>query len=128
MGRSEDLLKADRAVKDYEIRFQTATSQLATIEKELKELLLVQKQLEENVKILKKNKIIAVAAEYKKAKADLKRVVDSSLKIKNDMNHYKKSKDEAEMMLLATKNNYEKLLNDVNNVLEVQFGRKNGQK
>ena len=44
------------------------------------------------------------------------------------MNHYKKSKDEAEMMLLATKNNYEKLLNDVNNVLEVQFGRKNGQK
>ena len=127
MSIQEDLAKLDRAVKDAEIRLHTVNSSIIGLDKELETLANLEGELEENVACLKKNRVIAIASEYKKAKEDLKKTRVRMTALQNDRAHYHKAKVEVETSLAKTKQEIEKIKNTGDrNVLHANFGRKDG--
>lgn len=122
MSKTDDISRLDRSIKDAEIRINTLLSQVESYKKELDILLNKEKLLEENVKCLKKNRIIAIAQEFKKAKSELKITRDRITLLSNDKDHFLKSSEDMKTFIEKTKQELTRLqnLND-NNVL--QFNR-----
>lgn len=127
MSRKDDLERADRIIKDAEIRLRTVKVTLEAIEKEVDQLTAVEKQLEANVKFLKKKNIIALAVEYKKAKEDLTKAKARLTMIKNDREKIRQTYHDTELLIFNAKEAYEQAMKDAtNNVVQGKFGRKNG--
>lgn len=125
MSKSEDLLKLDRYIKDVENRLKTFTSNIDTIQKEVDFLLNLERQLETNIAILKKIKIVTLATEYKKAREDLKKTKTRLTQLKSDKMINEKAHKELTYMLEKNKESYDKLnKQSENNVLLGKFGRK----
>lgn len=125
MGKQEELEKLDRTLKDGEIRLRTVKVNIDSLTKEIDTLAELEKQLEQNLKCLKKRNIIAIATEFKKAKEDLVKTRVRAIALKNDREQFKKSSDEVEWVMKKAREELEKLqkLGD-NNVLRGKFGRK----
>lgn len=125
MGKTEELAKLDRAIKDCEIRLKNFEVNINVIKKEINILESAETQLEENISYLKKNKKIALAVEYKKAKEDLKKTKVRILQLKSDVAINQRVYDDLEVALKKNKEAYDKLSkqND-NNVVQGKFGRK----
>ena len=125
MSHTEELKKLDRAIKDSEIRIRTLQIQIGVIEKELLNEVTLQQVLEENVKCLKTNKIIAVANEYKKVKEELKRVKHRIETLTYDKVRFSGILKEVESLLTKSKADFEKMKNTGNeNVLQFKPGKK----
>lgn len=125
MSRQTDLEKIDRTIKDCEIRIKTFEVNIGTIQKEVDFLFKVETQLEENITYLKKNKIIALASEFRKAKEDLKKTKIRLTQLKSDKMINEKAHKELSYMLEKNKEAYDKLAQtNENNVLQGKFGRK----
>ncbi len=126
MSHTEDLKKIDRVIKDAEIRIKTMKTSIDAIDKELISISVFRQTLEDNVKCLKTNKVIALATEYKKAKEELKRTKFRIGSLENDRKHFASVLKEAEILLRKSKEDIEKL-NSVgdNNVLQFP-GKKDG--
>lgn len=125
MSKSDDLAKIDRNIKDFEGRLKTFNSNIDTIQKELDFLAHLESQLETNISILKKVKIITLATEYKKAKEDLKKTKTKLTQLKSDRMINEKAHKELSLMLQKNKEVYDKLVKQgENNVLQGKFGRK----
>ena len=78
-----------------------------------------------NITFLKKNKIIALASEFKKAKEDLKKTKIRLTQLKSDKMINEKAHKELSYMLEKNKEAYDKLAQtSENNVLQGKFGRK----
>jgi chromosome segregation ATPase len=126
VSHTEDLKKIDRVIKDAEIRIKTMKTSIDAIDKELISISVFRQTLEDNVKCLKTNKVIALATEYKKAKEELKRTKFRIGSLENDRKHFASVLKEAEILLRKSKEDIEKL-NSVgdNNVLQFP-GKKDG--
>ena len=124
MGKQEELEKHDRAVKDGEIRLRTVKTNIEVLNREIETLSALEMQLEENVRCLKKKNIVAIAAEFKKAKADLTKTKVRLLALQNDREHFKKSIANLESVMEKSKEEIVKLKNGDNNVLRGKFGKK----
>lgn len=127
MSIVQDLDKVDRAIKDLQIKLGTAKVSLDAVQKEIDILEPVEKALDENVKILKKNKIIAIAEEFRKAKAELAKTRIRMTCLQNDRERFKKAHREIDMYLQEAQKKYLELqsLGD-NNVVRGKFGKKDG--
>ena len=125
MGKIEELKKLDQNIKDAENRLKTFGSNVDTIQKEIDFLLNLENQLEVNISILKKIKIVTLATEYKKAKEDLKKTKTRLTQLKSDRMINEKAHKELSYMLQKNKEAYDKLAKQSeNNVLLGKFGRK----
>jgi len=125
VSHTEDLKKLDRVIRDSEIRIRTLQTQIGVIEKELLNVVALQQVLEENVKCLKTNKIIAVANEYKKVKEELKRVKHRIETLNYDKTHFSGVLKEVESLLKKASADFEKMKNTGNeNVLPLKPGKK----
>lgn len=127
MGKQEELSKIDRTIKDSEIRLRTFKTNIDVIQKEIDFLLNVEGQLQENIKYLKKVKIITLATEYKKAKEDLKKTKNRLLQLKSDKAINDKAHKEVTVFIEKNKELYDKLTkHNENNVLQGKFGKNRG--
>lgn len=125
MGRTEDLARIDRSLKDGEIRLRTVKTNLDALDREISILNTLESELVENVKCLKTKQIIAKAAEYKKAKEDLAKTRARLIGLKNDREHFRKAHAEVEFVMNKAREELEKIQkNGDNNVLHGKFGRK----
>lgn len=125
MSRQTDLEKIDRNIKDSEIRLKTFDLNIGTIQKELDFLSNLESQLQTNITFLKKNKIVALASEYKKAREDLKKTKIRITQLKSDKTINEKAHKELGYMLEKNREAYDKLAQkSENNVFVGKFGRK----
>jgi hypothetical protein len=124
MGKQEELIKIDRIIKDSEIRLKTFKVNADTIQKEIDFISNVESQLNDNIAYLKKVKIVALAAEYKKAKEDLKKTKNRLLQLKSDKAINDKAHKETTAFIEKSKETYDKLTKqNENNVLQGKFGK-----
>jgi predicted nucleic acid-binding Zn-ribbon protein len=95
--------------------------------KEIGSVTVLQGTLEDNIKCLKKNKVIAVAAEYRKAKEDMKKTHIRLATLENDKTHFTNALRDVEALLKKAREEFTKYktLGD-NNVLEFKTGKKDG--
>lgn len=127
MNRKEELEYADRAIKDAEQRLRSVKNSLDAVEKEFDTLTNLKKELEANVKFLKKKNIIALAAEFKKAKEDLAKTKSRLSLISKDRDNIRKIFHDMELAIYNAKQAYNERLQEIdNNVIRGNFGRKNG--
>lgn len=129
MSKKVELEELDRAIRNGEIRFQTVHVNIVSLTKEIDTLDQLETQLEENLKVLKKKNIIAIASDFKKAKEDLVKTRTRLISLKNDREKFKKAADDVQQVMEKAKEDMEKLKkNGDGNVLRGTFGRKdNGQ-
>ncbi len=120
--------KAERAIKDAEIRLRTLEVSLDDVQKEVYRLQAHKITLEDNIKFLKARAIVASTAEFKKIKADLA-AVSARLKLfLTNKNDHEKAKKQLESYLLEAKKKYDKLTaSPENNVFFYNFGDQDGQ-
>ena len=127
MPKQDELTRIAQNIKDCENRLKTFSSNVETIQKELDFLANLETQLETNISVLKKIKIVTLATEYKKAREDLKKTKIKLTQLKSDKAINEKAHKELEYMLQKNKEAYDKLSKQgENNVLLGKFGRKRG--
>lgn len=123
MGRTEDLVKLDRSIKEAENRIKSVKANLDVIDKEIKNISTLEKTLKENIKCLKAKQIIAVAQEFKKSKEELKRSQNKLVLLGNDRDHLLKAAKDTEDFINLAKKELDKLQN-VGDSNVIKFGRK----
>jgi len=127
-GQKTELALIDRAIKDTEIRLKTIQIHLEALEKEINYFSILEKQLEENFKYLKQDKIIALASEFKKTKEELQRVRSFLAIRRKDLEAHRKAFKAANNHLDLCKKRYEQLIKyETNNVIQGIFGRKGNE-
>ncbi|HXN74868.1 MAG TPA: hypothetical protein VN855_00055 [Candidatus Acidoferrum sp.] len=124
MGKTEDLAKIDRTIKEAELRLKTVQASISALDKEIANVVALESALSANVKCLKTKRVIAIAQEYRNAKEELKRARTRLIVLGNDREHYCKAQKDAETFLKQTKKDYEKMKNE-NNVIKFR-GKKGG--
>jgi predicted nucleic acid-binding Zn-ribbon protein len=124
MNKTEDISKLDRSIKDAEIRMKTVLNNVEALTKEIDLLTNQEKSLEENIKCLKKKRIIAIAQEFKKTKDELRRIHSRILILSNDKEHFIKTSKDMQDFINKTQKELEKLQNTSdNNVLQFNRGK-----
>lgn len=120
-----NLDSAEREFKDATERFEALQMHTNKIESDIALLLLVKKNLEENISTLKSRQIITIAVEYKKAKEDLGKVYNNLTMLRINKNNLEHSTEQARKFLTERREIYLLALeNHVSRVIEVDFGRK----
>ena len=123
MGRTQDLERAERAIKDAEIRLNTISTQLNLLEMDVAKFSHIKNVLESNITSLKKKKVIALAEQYRKAKNDLAKANAYLNVSENNRNAMVRIKEEATANLEKYKREYEELVDKFeNNVIYGNFG------
>lgn len=128
---TDELNKASHVLLDAEVRLKTVVSQRIQLEKEIALLTAVEANLEENIRVLKQKDAIIVASEYKKATSDLNtaRVRRSFLRV--DRENVLKIEGHAGFVYEKARADYEHIFsmihNPPNNVIQGNFGKKDGQ-
>jgi hypothetical protein len=115
MFRRDSLSKASHELLGAEVRFNTIAIQIDKIDRELAMLLSVEISLEQNIRLLKRRKLVVLAVEYKKAKTDLKTVRSRQLILKNERNTILLLKKSAERVLNKAREKHEIALDLLNN-------------
>lgn len=125
MGKLEELEKLDRTLKEGELKLRSIKVNIDSLTKEIDTFADLEAQLDQNVKCLKKKNIIAIAAEYKKAKEELAKTKAKAIGLRNDREQFKKACAEIEWVMKKAQVDLEKLQKTGdNNVLRGKFGKK----
>lgn len=127
MNRNAEIETSVRNIKNAEIRLNTISTRLEMLSKEIETLDSLENSLEQNFKYLKKNKVVALAFEYKKVKNDLARIRNLMVFTKNERENAKKDFRETEKTLNACRISHDKLLKSFEkNIIKGKFGKNNG--
>ena len=125
MGRTEELAKIDRAIKDAEIRIRTVHTSLVALNKDISEITTLEYTLKENLACLKKKQVVAIAQEYKKAKEELRKTQLRLTMLTNDREHYEKTLRDAQSFLDLAKRDYIRMSNLMEKNV-IKFRKKDG--
>jgi chromosome segregation ATPase len=124
VGKQDDLIKIERAIKDCEIRLKTFYTNISIIQKEVDLLSVNESKLQENIDCLKNNKAAVLAVEYRKSKEDLKKTKVRLSQLRSDLGATEKAHRDIQNFLTKNKEAYDKLANsNENNVLLGKFGK-----
>lgn len=129
---TENLNKASHTLLDAQVKLQQVQAQRLQLEKEIALLNMIEANLEENVRILKRKRMIVMVTDYRKAVTDLGTARTRRAFLRIDRENVLKIEKHAELMHDRAKADYELafelLHNPPNNVIQVDFTRrKNGQ-
>lgn len=127
MAAHHDLDKLAAAMNDLDSRLHRLNVALIKNEDEIAILVVLQDTLEQNIVELKRQHVIAMASEYKKAKEDLQRTLIRLQFLRMDRATYEKAfNGHAKMHEYLQKQFDETMERITNNVIQVDFGRKDG--
>ena len=128
MSYSQDLDKAEHEVRDLEFRHTNVKNGIESIDREIILLLLKDAALSENIKNLKKSSTIVLASEFRRSKEDLKRTRARLEMIRKDKVNLEKALADTFSYLSKARGRLDSLRKmEVSNVLQGNFGSKNGQ-
>jgi len=123
MNITEELDKISRTIKDLEIRLSAIRTNIDQIDKEMSVLNPRKVELERNLRFQKKEGIIPIAHEYKKAKAELSRTTARLILITSEHNKAISVSNQIERTITQLKDDHSRLTNLLeNNVIQVSFG------
>jgi len=122
----KQLTALQNAIKDSEVRLVSIRDSVRAVNVELDTLEAVKLALEENIRCLKKKKIVAIAQEFKKSKEELQKTLNRIEMQSNNRAHFLKTERLHVEMIEKIKEDIEKLEKaDKNNVLKFK-DKKNG--
>lgn len=128
MGKKDELERTSTTIKDAERRLTQVQHEVWDLDQEIRHLYTLVDMLEANIQCLKKNRIIAMATEFKKAKRDLETANNRINLLKKDRDTANRAIKHTELFIKKAKENHERLLRSFeNNVLRGNFrGGNNG--
>lgn len=126
MGRTDDLTKLERTVKETDARLKTLLSNLQALDFEIKKIVVLERTLVENVKILKTKQVIAIAQEFKKAKEELRSVKVRLVALRNDREHFSKAFKDTKEFLKTLEAQHRKIVREGENNV-IKFRRTDGK-
>lgn len=125
MSKQVELETLDRAIKDGQIRLCTLQSNIDVLNGKINKLCEIERQIEENVACLKKNKIVAIASEFKKVKEELVKTKRMLIVARNEREDTKKAMDNVNRMINDSREAIENIKRSgENNVVHGNFGKK----
>lgn len=125
MNKLVDLDIAERDLKDATDRFEALQAHVFKTSNEIALVEHVQKNLEENISILKARHIITVAVEYKRAKDDLAKLHNNLTMLKLNRNSLEHSSEQARKFMEDCREKYlHAISNQGSRVIEVDFRSK----
>lgn len=129
---TEDLNKASHVLLDAQVKLQQVQAERLRLDKDIATLTMVEANLDENVRVLKRKRMIVMVHDFKKASTDLGTCRTRLAFLRVDRQNIIKIENHADAVYNKAKAEYEKLFelmhNPPNNVIEVDFTRrKNGQ-
>lgn len=132
MDKLQDAVnRASHALLEADIRLRTINAQIHQIDKEIAILIAVEANLEENVRVMKRKRIIVMVNEFRKAKTDLNTARVRQAFLRMDRENVLKVEKHAHTIYNKAKegydNAYQRLHAPPNNIIYVDFGRKDGQ-
>ena len=127
MSKTEDLAKLENSIKEAETRLKSVQTSVEAIALEIRKVIVIEETLIENVNILKKKQIVAMAQEYKKAKEELRRVRGRLIVLRNDQAHINKAFQDVNDVLKGIQDQHRKMLVDSENNV-IKFRRRDGKK
>ena len=129
MNKLQELDRLNRLIQDTEIRLKAIKTAIELIDKEISVLSPQLLQLEQNLEFLKKNNTIPIAHEFKKTKSEMLKTKTRLGLISADKIKADKALIDTEIVIEKFRTDYQKtLLSSENNVLQGNFGRKNGKR
>lgn len=126
MGRKEDLATLEHIFVENEAKIRSIQTHIISVSRDIETLSQLEGNLIDNIKYLKKNKIITVADSYRKAKDDLAKTVIKVVSLMNDRENLRKEAVRCEQEMVMAQKRIKELQKD--NVIYGNFGSKNGQK
>lgn len=124
MGKKEDLATLEHIFVENEAKLRSIRAHILSTTRDIETLSQLEGNLIDNVKYLKKNKVITMADNYKKAKDDLAKTVVKVVSLMNDRENLRKAAKQCEKEMDVAQSRIKELQKD--NVLYGNFGRKNG--
>jgi chromosome segregation ATPase len=122
MGKKDELEKALSTIKDSEGRLLQVQKLLSELDQEISHLTNMVEMLCANIKTLKRNRIIAMAKEFKKAKGDLETAETRLKLLKTDQAKAEKALKHTKLFIERSKDNYDRLMRSFdNNVVRGNF-------
>jgi DNA repair ATPase RecN len=119
VSRTEEPAKIDRMIKDTETRLKTLQTNLEALDSEIKKIAVFERVLVDNIRILKAQRVITMAKEFKKAKDELNRVKTRLTNLRNDREHFNKAFNDVNDFLKAAHAQYDKITQQSeNNVIK----------
>lgn len=126
MAKSEEIERLEKSIRDAYTKIVTVFSNIEAISREIELLANKEKELEENIKCLKKEKVVAVAQEFKKSKQDLKKISAKMSILDSDKKHFLKVSETIQDFIEKCKKELEKIQNlNKDNVLQFKNKGKN---
>jgi hypothetical protein len=122
MSKQDEIKRLDRDLRDAEIRKSTYFTNINALNKEIDILTTKEITLLDNLRCLKKRRVIAIASEYHKIKNELLAVKGRTVDHINSREQYSKLINDLDGFIVMTKKDLERLQH-VNNV--IPFRRKN---
>ena len=125
MNKQAELERLDRAIKDSNIRACTVKTNIEVLDRDIANMSAIEQTLEENIQVLKQQKIVAIAEEFKKAKEELKKTRVRLITLRNEREDYRKALNNVNQVIKDSTEAIEKIKRDgENNVLRANFGKK----
>lgn len=124
MNNAIELERLGRTIRDTDLNAQSTKRKLDIVENELDHLSTVEIQLEQNIGFLRKERVVTLAIEFRKAKQDLDKTQKRLAFLRIDRDNLKKAFDDTELYLDKLREAYAKLYRaSVNNVVPGKFGK-----
>lgn len=128
MNKHQELERASEAVDNTKQDLMSINIRLSAIEREIDVYLLAELQLIENIRILKTNKIIALAEQYKRSKEELETIRQKLALAYSDRSRHEKAVKITQTLLNKAQLHYDIVVKRYeNNVVHGLFRRNNGQ-
>lgn len=132
MDRAEELNKSSHILLDAEVRLNHIVARRRAIEKDIALMNMIEANLEENIRILKRRRTIVIVSDYRKSTTDIATCRARRAFLRIDRENVLKVENHARRGYNEAKAEYERcfelLHSPPNNVIHVDFSRgKNGR-
>lgn len=126
MAKAEDIERLEKSIRDAYTKIVTVLSNIEAISREIELLANKEKELEENIKCLKKDKVAILIQEFKKSKKELERISAKISILDSDKKHFLKVSESIQDFIQKSKKELEKIHNlNTNNVIQFKKKGKN---
>ncbi len=124
MNKLLELAQADKELKEISAKVETIRFHLQSLESNIALLNSVRIEFEQNLAVLKTEKLIAAINEYKKIKEDHQTVLNRLYVLRIDQGNHVLALERAEKMLLEAKERYAILFSNQDaKIIRGNFGR-----